>query len=254
MWNFFEDTQECIPCKLYKYSSPSEFKYYCKANFGVLHKTNTDLKNAKSINRKIRDHLANPLHTWCVQRKKLLDTNRNVEDSENIESGKKLVQNAVFCLLNGKSALDYIKLNSKDAITDSKFPTKNDGSETFFELREIVFEELTDIIKQQFKSVKNASFSLDKVTVRNIPYTVLVTFFFHGGKLRAVLNSIHQMKSNEYDADSTAEMVGKDLMVSLGKTFYTFSMFNVHLVCNIFKLQSSVVNFTSTKQYYMDCI
>ena len=66
--------------QLYKYDSPSEFKYYSKTNFGVLHKTTTDFKNAKGINRKIREHLTNPLHTWCVQCKKLLDTNRNVEN------------------------------------------------------------------------------------------------------------------------------------------------------------------------------
>lgn len=134
----------------------------------------------------------------------------------------------MFCLLNGGSATDYAKLNSKDEITDENFPTKNDGKETFFELREIIFEQLTDTIKEHFKTVKNASFSLDKVTVRNISYTVLVTYFFHDGKLRAVLNSIHQMKSDEYDADSTAKMIGKDLMVTLGekKHHLIFSMFN----------------------------
>ena len=86
-----------------------------------------------------------------------------------------------------------------------------------------MFEELSDIIKGYFKTVKNASFSLDKVTVRNVPYTVLVTYFFYGGKLRCILNSIQHMKSYEYDAKSTAEMIGNDLMVSLGKLSVIFS-------------------------------
>ena len=106
--------------------SPSQFKHYCKKpNYGIFSRTSADSKTAnKERKRRIREHKRNPLHLWCVQHKKQADNNRNVEESENLESGRKLVQNAVFCLLNGKSALDYVKLNSKDAISDSKFPTK----------------------------------------------------------------------------------------------------------------------------------
>ena len=49
-------------------------------------------------------------------------------------------------------------------------------------------------------------------------YTVLVTLFFHEGRIRAVLNSLHVMKSNEYDGANTANMIAIDLMDSLGIT------------------------------------
>lgn len=219
IWDFFEGTQECIPCKLYKHKAPSTFKYYRKESHGIFFRPNEDetVGTNKFRRKKIREHETDPLHAWCLKEKKLAEKSRNAEESENLECGKKLVENVVFCLLTGGSAKDYVRMNSKQASCDVNFPTKNDGGETFFEIREIIFEELTDVLKAQFRTVKNASFSLDKVTVRNIPYTVLVTYFFDGGRLRAVLNSIHQMKSSEYDAESTAEMIGKDLMVSLGE-------------------------------------
>ena len=74
-----------------------------------------------------------------------------------------------------------------------------------------MFEELNDVVRDHFKTVKNASFSLEKVTVRDILYTVLITYFFHDGKLRAVVNSIHLMKSTEYDANATVILADNDL-------------------------------------------
>jgi hypothetical protein len=54
----------------------------------------------------------------------------------------------------------------KDQLNDpSNFPTKNDGMQSFFEIRNIVFEELSDLARNRLKSIQNASFSLDKVTV-----------------------------------------------------------------------------------------
>ena len=56
------------------------------------------------------------------------------------------------------------------------------------------------------------------MTVCRIPYTVLVTLFFHEGKIRGIMNDLHVMKSYEYDGVNTANLVGIDLMASLGSS------------------------------------
>ena len=138
---FFESTQECIPCEIYKHKAPLTFKYYWKESHGIFIKPNEDetVGTNKFRRKKIREHEADPLHAWCLKEKKLAEKSRNAEESENLECGKKLVENVAFCLLTGGSAKDYVRMNSKQASCDVNFPTKNDGGETFFEIREIIF-------------------------------------------------------------------------------------------------------------------
>ena len=70
-------------------------------------------------------------------------------------------------------------LDDKDElIAPNTSATKNDGAEQFFYFRDLVYEKLKQLIKDIFTSVQSASFSLDKVTVQKIPYTVLVSYFF----------------------------------------------------------------------------
>ena len=90
----------------------------------------------------------------------------------------KIRSEMLFCLQNSWSAHTYRKLESKDTLIDQDFPTKNDGIQNFFEIREIVYDRLLSTVSEKLKTVKSASFSLDKVMVRLIPYTVLVTYFF----------------------------------------------------------------------------
>ena len=59
---------------------------------------------------------------------------------------------------------------------------------------------------------------LDKVTILKVPYTVLVSYFFQRGRIHAWMNALHVMKSDEYVGQSSAQMVGLDLMASLGLT------------------------------------
>jgi hypothetical protein len=147
---------------------------------------------------------------------------KNEEEAEivkHVKTSEKIVENAVFCLKHSQSGKDFNRLNDKDKLNSpDSFPTKNDGMQSFFEIRNIVFEELSDIARSRLKLIKNASFSLNKITIKSIPYTVLVTYYFWEGEIHIFLNSIHQMKSSKYSAESTREMVGRDLMTSLGMT------------------------------------
>jgi hypothetical protein len=148
-----------------------------------------------------------------------------------VKASEKIVENAVFCLKQSHSGKDFIRLNDKDQMNcPDSFPTKNDGMQSFFEIRNIVFEELSDIARNRLRLIKNASFSLDKVTIKSIPYTVLVTYYFWEGEIHIFLNSIHQMKSTEYSGESTAEMIGRDLMTSLGMSREQIGRVFVHAV------------------------
>ena len=144
--------------------------------------------------------------------------NRNLQNSKNIKASENIASNAIFCLQNSLSAASFVKLNNKDALEKADFPTKNDGMQHFFQLREIIYDNLLESIKEKLRYVRSFSFSLDKVTIRLVPYTVLVTYFYFKGKLHIYLNSIHPMKSFEYSGEETAKFVGEELMRTLGLT------------------------------------
>lgn len=103
------------------------------------------------------------------------------------------------------SALDFVRLNNKDQLLNPDlFATKNDGSQQFINFRD------------HHKSVSSAAFTLDKVMVLKVLYTVLVSYFFQRGRIHALTNALHVMKLDEYVGKSSAQMVGLDLMASLG--------------------------------------
>ena len=105
------------------------------------------------------------------------------KSDKNVKASETITRHAVFCLQNNLSAVLYVKLNDLHAITNKDFANKNDGKQTFFELRDIVFEKMHEKVQKHLKIVKYAAFSLDKVTVGHIPYTVLVTYYFYMGKI-----------------------------------------------------------------------
>ena len=82
-------------------------------------------------------------------KKNEVDKTKESDEKYNFKNGEKLVENAVFCLLNSRSVKDYVKLNSKYQLPDPNFPTKNYGVETFFKIRKVVFEELNDALREQ---------------------------------------------------------------------------------------------------------
>jgi hypothetical protein len=204
-------------------NKPKHLRHLLKNNYGTyLVNSNQNSKYRIQQQKYMKQHLDNNLHRWCVgQYKAKLKNDKETEEKDK-KGSEMIVSNAVFCLKNGQSAHDFRKLNDKDELTlknfEFNFPEKNDGLNSFFELRNMVYSEIMSIAKERFSNLKNISFSLDKVTVSSIPYTVLVTYYFYLGKIYIYLNSIHPMKSNEYDGVRTAEFVANDLIKSLGYT------------------------------------
>lgn len=181
-------------------------------------------------NKQRKNHTNSPLHKWCTNHFAKIKKEEEATKDREVKASEKIVENAVFCLKQSQSGKDFIRLNDKDQLNSNSFPTKNDGMQSFFEIRNIVYEELSEIARNRLKCLKNASFSLDKVTIKSIPYTVLVTYYFWEGEIHIFLNSIHQMKSSEYSAESTAEMIGRDMMTSLGMTREEIRTVFVHAV------------------------
>ena len=222
----FKETDDeklyCEPCfrQTSSLSFPSHLKPGIKGNHGIFNKPNDPkYKTNKERKKCLLDHTRSEVHCWCVNQEKNAMTQHDAEAEVNRRCAEILVTNAYGCLKDLDGSKKFCRLNDMlEMLIPSEYPTKNDGRQMFFSLREIVFEKLTQKIREKFKSTKSACFTLDKVTVRRTPFTVIMTYFFANGKIHVLLNSIHKMKYEEYDGKGSAKMVGKVLMNSLGLT------------------------------------
>ena len=77
---------------------------------------------------------------------------------------------------------------------------------------------MTESVQDLFKSgdITEFAVTLDKVTVQHRSFTVLLTFFFHGGTIFCLLNDLVKMNMEEYSAEGTAVMVSNKLQQTLG--------------------------------------
>ena len=171
------------------------------------------IKKGEHLQRSKEIHVKSPLHFWCKQEYSKVSANKG----NNINIAEKLVTNATYVIKTFGSAKDFVRLNEKDNILTQENATKNDGPVDFFHIRELLFSEISNELKIYFKNnVKQFTVTLDKVSDRGTPYTVIVTYFFAEGKIYMILNSIYEMTSNDYDGPGTAKMVADVLMETLG--------------------------------------
>lgn len=233
-WVKSEEAWVCRPCLNFANSKerPMKLNKFYKFNFGVLtiskQGDDSTRQSRKNERQSRHTHESSALHIWCAQMYKDNQKERDMELKRNEEGAEKIVTNILFCLQNSLSAHAYRKMNNKDALRDKDFPTKNDGIQSFFQVRDLAYDSLLQTMSEKLKSVRSASFSLDKVTVRMVPYTVLVTYFFHDGKLNTYLNAVYPMKSDQYSGEETAKFVGKELMRTLNLTRHEVATKFVH--------------------------
>ena len=230
-----DNKRVCIPCRDFSNNEdmPENLKRHKKSTFGVLNirPVSERSKNTKKEQKKqCKDHESNSLHKWCLYKYLFQRKEEKDEETKNIKASETIARHVVFCLQNSLSAASYIKLNDLYALKNEDFANKNDGKQCFYELRDICFETMQEKVLKHLKSVKHAAFSLDKVTVGNTPYTVLVTYYFYKGKLCVFLNSVHPMKSDEYGGEKTAEFIGKELMRTLKLSKEEVGAKYVHMV------------------------
>ena len=106
-----------------------------------------------------------------------------------IKAAENTVRNVIFTLINGGGSELFAGLMDKDNLTEGiETPTKNDSKKTFFDLREIISEEVAKRIQSMFSDVKYITATLDKVTVGHVSYMVILTYFFNKGKIYTCLN------------------------------------------------------------------
>ena len=103
----------------------------------------------------------------------------------------------------------FLYLMDKDNITEGiEAPTKKDSKTLFFDVREIVYEEVDKRVKDQFRNIKCITVTLDMVTVGHISYMVILTYFFQDGQINIFLNRLEKLQDNDYDGPGTAD-IGK---------------------------------------------
>ena len=75
---------------------------------------------------------------------------------------------------------------------------------------------MSEKTKTFFKEhVKHITVTLDKVSVQRTSYTVILTFFFHKGKVHIIFTKFARLSTEEYDADGTADMLINTLVETL---------------------------------------
>ena len=90
---------------------------------------------------------------------------------------------------------------------------------------------MSEKTKTFFKEhVKHITVTLDKVTVQRNSYSVILTFFFHKGKIHIILNKLAKLSTDEYDAEGTADVLINTLIETLGVTRTRLAVLLVHFV------------------------
>ena len=139
-------------------------------------------------------HTKTDIHYWCVEQDRIADLNEKIKQENEVKGSEIIVTSAVQCLKELDGSLKFVRTNNLLEILNKDSPTKNDGRQMFFTIRELLFEKICTTIKQKFQSIQSACFTLDKVTVRRTPFTVIMSYFFSGGRIHVVLNSVHKMR------------------------------------------------------------
>ena len=203
-WIRGEDFVSCSYC--IKYSGidqvPAALRKFKKGNFGRILLNNEQFH----IKRSQKVHESNDLHKWCMMKGKILEEEAFKEDKKNEKAAENTVRNVLFALMNGGGSELFVGLMDKDNLTDGiDAPTKNDSKKTFFDLRDIISEEVNKRVKAMFKEVRYITVTLDKVTVGHVSYMVILTYFFHKGRIHICLNSLEKMQETDYDGPGTAQ-------------------------------------------------
>ena len=238
IWMDSDEHWICKPCLFYSKqpNCPEDLKCYRKGKYGYFSKKGqTQLTNSSR-----KTHCVNPLHVWCVgeSKKEKEETKIQTEiyDRKNELAGKKVLRNGIFCLQRSLGSQDFVALNAKDflAEVDSghlQHATKNDSAAHFFELRDIIFKEVSAKIKKFFnEKVHYISVTLDKVTVQRASFTVICTYFFYDGRIHVILNKIEKLTTSDYNGPGTADMVIRVLCDTLGVSMIKLAKILVHFI------------------------
>ena len=229
-WIDAEDHFICRPCATLAQSTlvPKPLESYRRGAFGIVKKNQRNAEVARTKQK----HISNDLHKWCLAKEKADSFRKKNIEEEDRKNGEKVILNVLHCLKHGQSSIDFLALNNLDHLTSNSAAVKNNSKAAFFEIRDIIYEVVTEKIHFLFNNpglIMNISVSLDKVTVFNIPYLAVCTYYFFGGRLRVLINGLIIMEEDDYSGQGTAEVVGKFLMETLGISKSRLSLILRHM-------------------------
>jgi hypothetical protein len=237
----FEEGSEfliCKSCSSYKDSAdlPPQLKRSCKAGLGFIakYKEAGGKRNKYKIRQVMKEHCESNIHKWCEKKETEVKEVSKSYEQENKEVGLLVITAFLKTALEGGSSADFIKeINFLHLIPGVKKSQKNNSRYRFFILRDDCFEVMNGIVKNLFQSdqVTELSVTLDKVTVQHRSFTVLLTFFFHNGRIHCILNSLLKMNLEDYDAAGTAHMVVTNLQETLCLTRTELARKLLHFRC-----------------------
>ena len=215
-WIEDENYMTCAQCLRNSHDPavPKNLRKYKKNNFGILKKQRCNKTNVTNM----KTHSESPLHIWCASVDSAKQFDKVKEETRNDRACDMIITNAIHTLKDPTgSSQDFVRLNNKDSLNpELQFGEKNDGAEMFFLLRNLVFEKLSDKIKQMVQEVETLGVTLDKVTLGGQSYTVIVTYFFFNGEIKTVLNALFIMSTAHADGQGVAEMLCNTLRSTLG--------------------------------------
>lgn len=214
----------CRPCSIFNKSPevPAQFRTGSRGGSGTIQRNDRNGKERqkKEISQKCSRHEGTNLHIWCTMKEKKESESKATFDMRNEEAGMTMTRAAIKTFKRGGSSVDFqADLDLLSLTPGVVYAVKNNSRAAFFDIRDSVFEVVTEKMQTFFKEkVDNIAVTLDKVTVFHTSYTVIVTYFFWDGRLHVVLNQLTILKEVDYDSAGTAEMVISTLCSTLGYT------------------------------------
>ena len=101
-------------CSLSVLEIPHNLRGIKKSNFGIVSKGQAKFHWRKALIL----HENNPLHMWCMKKRKELAENKLKETEVNLKAATLVATNAALCLKTFGSSVDFVRLNDKDNLTE----------------------------------------------------------------------------------------------------------------------------------------
>ena len=230
-WLEGEETYVCRPCAQFSSSLevPKALLKFRRGNFGFISRNTAPSK----IKYSTSSHERNSLHLWCLQKE--IGVMQGVKtDQEERVLGEQVIRNAIHCFKRSHSSEDFVALNSLNHLTPGiGGAVKNNSSKAFFEIRELVWEVLSERIKKVFQRgegvIDHICVSLDKVTTLHTSYTVVCTYYFLYGRIYVFINELCLMDEDDYSSEGCAEALVACLTRTLGITRTRLAVILRHL-------------------------
>ena len=91
------------------------------------------------------------IHYQCVEQDRISDLKEKIKQENEVKGSEIIETSAVQCLKEFDGSLKFVRTNNLLEVLNKDSPTKNDGRQMFFTIRELLFEKICTTIKQKFQ-------------------------------------------------------------------------------------------------------